>query len=44
VINGQDLQDYKIYRIEGCGLAGGCMDRMAGFRRLWQVSRSMSSE
>ena len=38
------LQDYKIYRIEGCGLAGGCTDRMAVFRRLWQVSRSMSSE
>ena len=37
-------QDYRIYRIEGCGLAGGCMDRIAGFRRLWQVSRSVSSE
>jgi hypothetical protein len=35
----QDLQDRVL------GLSWGLkMDRMAGFRRLWQVSRSMSSE
>ena len=39
------LQDYKIYRINCVGLNWGLkMDRMAEFRRLWQVSRSMSSE
>ena len=35
----QDLQDRVL------GLSWGLkMDRMEGFRRLWQVSRSMSSE